>query len=130
MMKPKHSITSGASRSPATTPYLWPLIMTASASSAAASFLKDLTANWLDVADREGSSSEPQWSTANTVALELSTMRLRDFSTCAQGQSTLICAPYALHGASIADFAPNHSLVETLRACGYGRRVDELKINC
>jgi len=121
MTKPRHSITPGAGRSSATAPYLWPLIMTASASSATASFLNDLVTNWLDVADRDGNSPEPQWSTANTIALELSTMRLRDFSNGAQGQSTLICAPYALHGATIADFAPDHSLVETLHRAGLSR---------
>ncbi|MGO4716120.1 alpha/beta fold hydrolase [Bradyrhizobium sp. 2TAF24] len=48
-------------------------------------------------------------------------MRLRDFSATDGGQATLICAPYALHSALIADFAPGHSLVETLRAEGIGR---------
>ena len=33
----------------------------------------------------------------------------------------LICAPYALHGALIADFAPGHSLVEALQNYGMGR---------
>ena len=48
-------------------------------------------------------------------------MRLRDFSTRADGPATLICAPYALHGATIADFAPGHSVVETLRQNGLPR---------
>ena len=48
-------------------------------------------------------------------------MRLRDFSTQTQGQTTLICAPYALHGATIADFAPGHSVVEALRLGGLSR---------
>lgn len=43
-------------------------------------------------------------------------MRLRDFSTHVQGQPTLVCAPYALHAANIADFAPGHSVIEAL--CG------------
>jgi poly(3-hydroxyalkanoate) synthetase len=32
----------------------------------------------------------------------------------------LICAPYVLHGATIADFAPGHSIVEALRQSGIG----------
>ncbi len=61
------------------------------------------------------------WTTANTIALELGSMRLRDFSTRADGLATLICAPYALHGATIADFASGHSVVETLRREGLRR---------
>jgi hypothetical protein len=30
----------------------------------------------------------------------------------------LICAPFALHGASITDFAPRHSLVRALQCTG------------
>ena len=48
-------------------------------------------------------------------------MRLRDFSTQAQGFATLVCAPYALHGATVADFAPGHSVVEALLGSGVGR---------
>ena len=61
------------------------------------------------------------WTTANTVALELASMRLRDFSIRADGPATLICAPYALHGATIADFAPGHSVVEALCHSGISR---------
>jgi poly(3-hydroxyalkanoate) synthetase len=61
------------------------------------------------------------WTSANTIALELATMRLRDFSIGADGPATLICAPYALHGATIADFAPGHSVVETLCQSGLSR---------
>jgi pimeloyl-ACP methyl ester carboxylesterase len=45
-------------------------------------------------------------------------MRLRDFSTGAAGIPTLICAPFALHGANIANFAHRHNLVEVLLAQG------------
>ncbi|HTS41226.1 MAG TPA: alpha/beta fold hydrolase [Xanthobacteraceae bacterium] len=57
----------------------------------------------------------PQWTTPNRIVLELPTMRLRDFSTLPHGTPTLLCAPYALHRATIADFAQGHSLVEALR---------------
>ena len=109
------------SQSASSPPFLWPLIMTASASAAAASFFKDLAASWLKPAQGAWIAPEPQWSTENAVALELSSMQLRDFSTRAQGQATLVCAPYALHGATIADFAPGHSLVEVLRRAGLSR---------
>ncbi|MBS0518485.1 MAG: alpha/beta fold hydrolase [Proteobacteria bacterium] len=57
---------------------------------------------------------EAAWATTNHVRLDLQTMRLRDFSVASTGQPTLVCAPFALHGATVADFAPGHSLVETL----------------
>ena len=34
---------------------------------------------------------------------------------------TLLCAPFALHGAAIADLAPGHSLVAALREAGLAR---------
>jgi poly(3-hydroxyalkanoate) synthetase len=48
-------------------------------------------------------------------------MRLRDFSRGAAGHPVLICAPHTLHGALIADFAPGHSIVETLQGGGLDR---------
>jgi poly(3-hydroxyalkanoate) synthetase len=73
----------------------------------------------LSPADRSGGG--PPWTTPNRVALELSSMRLRDFSQTGAGPPVLVCAPYALHGARIADFAPRHSIVETLRHEGLDR---------
>ncbi len=64
---------------------------------------------------------EPNWATPNTIALELKSVRLRDFSAGAKGLPTLLCAPFALHGAAIADFAPGHSLVAALRRAGLRR---------
>jgi len=62
------------------------------------------------------------WATPNVVALQLSSMRLRAFSRGAARQpSVLVCAPYALHGALIADFASGHSLVEALQDSGLNR---------
>jgi poly(3-hydroxyalkanoate) synthetase len=49
-------------------------------------------------------------------------MRLREFSRGNRTQPpVLVCAPYALHGAVIADFAPRHSLVEALQKDGVNR---------
>jgi poly(3-hydroxyalkanoate) synthetase len=83
-------------------------------------------AQWFD--DRKPAPSpapeqEPlAWATPNAVVLELPSMRLREFS---RGNATqapvLVCAPYALHGALIADFATNHSLVQALQKDGVNR---------
>jgi poly(3-hydroxyalkanoate) synthetase len=73
---------------------------------------------WLDRGsgspDRPGESSLP-WTTSNSIALELPSMRLRDFSRARTGRPVLVCAPYALHGALITDLAPGHSVVEALQ---------------
>jgi poly(3-hydroxyalkanoate) synthetase len=65
----------------------------------------------------------PAWTTPNSVALQLPTMRLRAFArgNVAQQQPVLVCAPYALHSALIADFARHHSLVEALQKNGLNR---------
>jgi poly(3-hydroxyalkanoate) synthetase len=63
----------------------------------------------------------PEWATPNRMRLELPTMRLRDFSTGDAGQATLICAPFALHLATIADFATGHSVVQSLLENGRSR---------
>jgi poly(3-hydroxyalkanoate) synthetase len=71
--------------------------------------------------DAEAEIPQLGWTTPNRVRLELPTMRLRDFSTGEGGPPAIICAPYALHGATIADFAPRHSVVEALQRSGVSR---------
>jgi len=76
-------------------------------------------------------SSEPsrsveglEWTTEYRVLRELPTSRLLDFSVGCEnpdGAAVLIVAPYALHGGSVADFAPGHSVVETLLREGVTR---------
>jgi len=61
---------------------------------------------------------EPRWITPNRVALELPSMRLREFSADGDDTATLICAPLGLHDATLTDFAPGHSLVAALRTAG------------
>ena len=63
-------------------------------------------------------SPPPKWATANRVVLELPCMRLREFCAEEHAVPTLICAPFALHRATIADFAPGHSLVRALHGAG------------
>ena len=48
-------------------------------------------------------------------------MHLREFCADDSAMPTLICAPFALHRATIADFAPGHSLVRALRGAGLSR---------
>ena len=99
---------------------MWPAFAAASASEFAALLAKHFIGLASDAADR-AAAREPAWATPNTIALELKTMRLRDFSTAASGVPTLVCAPFALHRASVADLAPGHSLVAALREAGLRR---------
>ncbi len=99
--------------------FLWPAFVAASASEAAALVAKQFAS--LVVGAGEAATHEPNWATPHTIALELETVRLRNFSTEAEGVPTLLCAPLALHGAAIADLAPGHSLVAAMRQAGLGR---------
>ncbi len=101
-------------------PFLWPLIAAATASDAAASYFNELAHAVIGESVPQ-EKPELSWVSPNRIALELATVRLRDFSTRSEGTPTLVCAPFALHGATVADFAPGHSLVETLRAAGRHR---------
>ena len=62
----------------------------------------------------------PLFATLDKVALELQTMELRvraaDFGR--KGVPVLLVAPFALHDAAIADFAPGFSLAAVLEAAG------------
>lgn len=97
--------------------WLWPLEATRIALQGYAQWFADQSPS------PAGAEESPlDWTTPNTVALQLQTMRLRAFSSAAVTQPpVLICAPYALHGALIADFAPGHSLVEALQKYGMDR---------
>jgi poly(3-hydroxybutyrate) depolymerase len=65
----------------------------------------------------------PEWATPNRIALDLETMRLRDFSVAGGERAVpvLVDAPYAGHSSTIADYAQGQSLVETLLAAGLRR---------
>ena len=99
--------------------FLWPALAAASASEAAAAIASEFTQ--LAIGAEHQPAPPPEWATPNIIALELPTMRLRDFSIGDHGVPTLICAPYSLHTATIADFAPGHSLVQALRLAGVRR---------
>ncbi|MGY3532342.1 poly(3-hydroxyalkanoate) synthetase [Bradyrhizobium sp. USDA 4452] len=74
-----------------------------------------------DPMDAPGEMATLPWTTPHSVALQLPSMRLLDFSRAVEGPPLLVCAPYALHRAKIADLAPGHSLMEALRAAGIAR---------
>ena len=61
------------------------------------------------------------WSTSHTVALELNSVQLRDFTVDEDSPPALLCTPLALHGAAVADLTQGHSLVAALRRAGLRR---------
>ncbi len=99
--------------------FLWPAFAAAAASEMAALAAKQFAD--FAVGPDGPAAREPKWATPHTIALELKTVRLRDFSAEAKGSPTLLCAPFALHGAAITDFAPRHSLVAALCRTGLHR---------
>lgn len=101
--------------------FLWPLIALASASEVAAAQAGGFARLMLAAEGQPAPRPVPDWTTPNRVRLELATMSLRDFSQGRDGTPTLVCAPFTLHGATITDFAPGHSLVETLISNGCPR---------
>ncbi len=94
-------------------PALWPL--------QAARFAMDACFWWLPRGPAEPDPVQLSWTTPNTAVLELATMRLCDCSQAGGGQPVLVCAPFALHRALIADFATSHSVVQSLRSGGIDR---------
>ena len=93
---------------------LWPAI----AAEQTSEFAAAVAQGFLDLAsdlNGEPLGLEPGWVTPNEIVLELESVSLRGFSASAKGQPTLVCAPFALHAATITDIAPGHSLIEALR---------------
>ncbi len=96
--------------------FLWPALAAASTSGMMSALAGQFAQLGGTVANTDAPA--PKWATANRVALELPCMRLREFCADDHAVPTLICAPFALHRATIADFAPGHSLVRALRGAG------------
>ena len=61
------------------------------------------------------------FATANTVALDLKTMRLRDYSTEGSGVPIIVHAPFAGHDSVIADFHERQSLMGCLKQHAAGQ---------
>lgn len=100
--------------------FFWPALALASAGETASTIAAHFLGFSRD-ADGDRSGQEPEGATASTVALELHTVRLRDFTTVNSGVATLLCTPLALHGAVVADLAAGHSLVAALHDAGIER---------
>ncbi len=62
---------------------------------------------------------ESVWTSENKIVLELAAARLRCFAKPENGGAPIIvCAPFALHDARIADLCAGHSLMAVLRGAG------------
>jgi poly(3-hydroxybutyrate) depolymerase len=96
---------------------LWPALAAAAASEMVSALAKEL-AHLAAGHPPNSMFREPIWTTPNRIALELPSMRLRKFSEDEDEIATLICAPLALHDATLTDFAPDHSLVAALQMAG------------
>jgi len=91
--------------------WLWPLEATRLA--------LDGYATWFDLERPKPADAPQEWTTPNVTTLQLQSMQLRTFLSVGTDQApVLVCAPYALHRALIADFAPGHSLIEALQNGG------------
>jgi poly(3-hydroxyalkanoate) synthetase len=99
------------------TALFWPMLAAVSAGEVASS----MAAHFLGLDDGEHAAQEPEGATPSGMALELNTVRLRDFSTVESGVPALLCTPLALHGSTVADLAAGHSLVAALRGAGAAR---------
>ncbi|MCP4382483.1 MAG: alpha/beta fold hydrolase [Hyphomicrobiales bacterium] len=99
--------------------FLWPALLAMETGRATLAMAEQF-ANLVAPAAPDPAVEPPRWTTPNKLALELRSLKLRDFSTKSKpGQTpTLVCPPFALHGATIADFARGHSLVQALRDSG------------
>jgi len=97
---------------------LWPAFAAAAAGDMANLVARQLAEFAIGGADGQ-SAREPPWTTPHSVALELKTVRLRDFTIGARNQPpALLCAPFALHGAAVTDLTTGHSLVAALQRAG------------
>lgn len=118
--------TAGDDKKPLTqnsVPWFWPLQL---ASHFATHQLEEFNRGLRTIAEatRLEHGLEPEFASPNRIALDLHTMRLRDFSRPGPRRHeipTLIDAPYAGHTAVIADYADDQSLVRSLLDNGITR---------
>ena len=100
-------------------PWFWPLAAAIELGTAAGLELLGENLKFIGEAGEISAPPRSRWTTGNVVALDLDTMRLRDFSKDgASGLPALIDPPYAGHSSTIADYAKGQSLVETLLRAG------------
>jgi len=118
---PKPAIRCYSPRCEHSVPFLWPF---AAAIELGEQGMKLFERNlgFLSEAQRLAAPSAPEWASANSILLDMDTMRLRDFGTKESDDlPVLIDAPYAGHSSTIADYDKGQSLVETLQASGLKR---------
>jgi poly(3-hydroxyalkanoate) synthetase len=98
-----------------TLPWFWPFEFAAAVSDQEISMFKR-GLETITEAEKLEYGLIPQFATPNKIALELHTLRLRDFTIDQRARETptIVVAPYAGHTAVIADFSVNQSLVHTL----------------
>jgi poly(3-hydroxyalkanoate) synthetase len=89
--------------------------MAEEASEISAAVARGLTSRIGDPA-QETRAIEPGWVSGNDLVLELGSVRLRRFGQSEKTRPILVCAPFALHAATIVDIAPGHSLIQALQA--------------
>lgn len=111
---PGGAAAAPGARLPGTAAFLWPALVAAEIGRLASTFARDIA----DLATPPVPAMPWSWTSDNEVVLALRTMELRGFTPGAPGVPTLICAPFSLHRAGMADLAPGHSLVATLRENG------------
>jgi polyhydroxyalkanoate depolymerase len=104
-----------------TVPWFWPFEFAAAAAEAELSLFKRSLETMAE-AEKLDYGLTPKFASPNRIALELHTLRLRDFTLSEHtGETpTIIDAPFAGHTAVIADFSENQSLVRTLLGNGLG----------
>ena len=101
------------------TSLFWPVLAVAEANAA---FTRQFVRQWSKDEPPPEPAAELDWLTPNRIALQLHTARLRDFSAAPQPNKAsarppvLVCAPFSMHGAHVADLCPDHSLMAALRA--------------
>jgi hypothetical protein len=87
--------------------FLLPALLAASASEMAGQFAKQFTS--LVIGEDNKAAPQPKWTTQHRVALELKTVRLRDFTTQPDAAPCLLCTPFALHSSALSDLTVGHS---------------------
>jgi poly(3-hydroxyalkanoate) synthetase len=105
-----------------TVPWFWPFEFAAAAAEAELSLFKRGLETMAE-AEKLDYGLTPKFASPNKIAIELHTLRLRDFTVDdhANEVATITDAPYAGHTAVIADFSENQSLVRTLLGNRLGR---------
>ena len=107
---------------------LWRLLWSSAISRGLESFPSAPSVNALDRGRHAGSIDPSSLATLKRIRLELPTMLLieRDVEARTRATPALIVAPFAIHEASIADFAEGHSLARSPDRWRVGKRGADL----